>query len=541
MPVFADALEMKLGLTIGEKVFSIPGGNVKTLKIELQPYGFTCQMSFWVSAEEGPDKLFPLFVKHDLIRAYLEVSPHFKQDKPSTESLILQGLVTSKDILMERTIESIRLKGHPVLYRHYRIAFSDPASVLWRQHFPCDLMTNKSVKDLLEAHRGHNVSVDYAWEFLDKQFAINTLPLGVEGNEASFYDFVAWFFSAHNGVWSYDFSKDIYTLSATKPDLGTPISTDHLDVEDLRIAFPETIRNHVAVLNSHSEQPEPKVIANEQAIDGLRRDCLVRLPILSDYEERGTLEEQKLKIREHEISLTFKRYPHIAYRPGELFNFEGAGWSEEIFPRGKVYRVRNTFVDASAVATETTADHNMPYARFNIDMTSQLELKSEGWVSLPPFKSPRFPVYVEGKVVSEQGEDDAETYQIYQDAETSLDQYKVAIPLWENQQVVVPFEPNFFTGHFYFPDYKNARVLVALDLHSASIERFLDWRAGARLPMDTQGNHILFGKTAESQTSVKHTYVDEKPVLHMKRTSDKDTEMIKMVEGSLILETKEEE
>jgi hypothetical protein len=59
--------------------------------------------------------------------------------------------------------------------------------------------------------------------------------------------------------------------------------------------------------------------------------------------------------------------------------------------------------------------------------------------------------------------------------------------------------------------------------------------------MDTQGNHILFGKTATSQTSVQHVYVDDKPVLHMKRTSDKDTEMIKMVEGSLILETKEEE
>lgn len=539
--MFADALEMKFRLTIGENVFSIPGGNVKTLKIELQPYGFTCQMSFWVSAEEGPDKLFSPFVEHDLIRAYLEVSPHFKQDKPPTEPLILQGLVTSKDILTERTIESVRLKGHPVLYRHYRIAFSDPASVLWRQHFPCDLMTNKSVKDLLEAHRGLNVSLDYEWEFLDKKFAINTLPLGVEGNEASFYDFVAWFLSTYNGVWSYDYSKDIYTLSATKPDLGRSISTDKLDVEDPRIEFPQTIRNNVVVLNSYSEQPEPKVIAHEQAIDGIRRDCLVRLPILSEYEECTTLEEQKLKIREHDISLTFKRYPHIPYRPGSLFDFEGVGWSDEIFLRDKVYRVRDVFLDASAVATETTADHNMPYARFNIDMTSQLELKSEGWVSLPPFKSPRFPIYVEGKVVSEQGGDDAETYQIYEDAETSLDQYKVTIPLWENQQVVVPFEPNFFTGHFYFPHYKNARVLVALDLHSARIERFLDWRAGARLPMDTQGNHILFGKTAKSQTSVQHIYVDDKPVLHMKRTSDKDTEMIKMVEGSLILETKEEE
>jgi hypothetical protein len=171
---------------------------------------------------------------------------------------------------------------------------------------------------------------------------------------------------------------------------------------------------------------------------------------------------------------------------------------------------------------------------------SRLELRSETWVSLPSFTPPVFPIYVEGKVVSEQGDREAETYQIYQDKKTSLDQYKVTIPLWNKQQVVVPFEPNFFTGHFYFPDYKNARVLVALDFHSGRIERFLDWRAGARLPMDGQGNHMLLGKSAKSQTSLHHVYVDDKPVLEMKRTSGKDTEMIKMVEGNLILETKEE-
>jgi hypothetical protein len=59
--------------------------------------------------------------------------------------------------------------------------------------------------------------------------------------------------------------------------------------------------------------------------------------------------------------------------------------------------------------------------------------------------------------------------------------------------------------------------------------------------MDSQGNHLLLGKTDKSQTSIQHVYVDDKPVLDVKRTSDKDTEMIKMVEGSLILETKEEE
>jgi hypothetical protein len=124
-------------------------------------------------------------------------------------------------------------------------------------------------------------------------------------------------------------------------------------------------------------------------------------------------------------------------------------------------------------------------------------------------------------------------------------------PRWQEDKVeplvvqglvtaVAPFEPNFFIGHFYFPDYKKSRVLVALDFHSARIERFLNWRGGARLPMDSQGNHMLLGKSEKSQASLKHVYVDDKPVLEMKRTSGKDSEMIKMIEGSLILETKEE-
>ncbi len=539
--MFVDALEMPLKLTIGKMVFPIPGGNVKTLRLDLQPYGFTCVLSFWVSAEEGTDKLFPFFVKQDLMKVFLEVSPRLKQDEPPMAPLILRGLVTQKDILAERTIENVRLKHHPVLYRYYQITFADPAYVLWRQHFPCDLMTNKSVKDVLEAHRGRNVSLKYDWNILTKKFAINALPLGVEGNHASFYDFVLWFVSTHDGVWDYDSTRNAYTLSTTKSEIGKPVPINEQDVEDLRIEFPQTIRHNVAVLNSYSEKPEREVIKQEQAVDGIQHDYLVRLPIAADYKKRSSLEKEKLKIRKHEISLTFRRFPHLTYRPGWLFTFTGEGWSHLSFPSRKVYRVRNLSLDASAVTSEITADHNMPYARYDVDMSSKLERKSEDRVSLPPFKSPVFPLYVEGKIVSEQGSDDAETYQIYQDSKTSRDQYKVSIPLFNNQQVVVPFEPNFFSGHFYFPDYKNARVLVALDFHSGRIERFLDWRAGARLPMDTQGNLILFGKTPKSKTCVQHVYVDDKPVLDMKRTSGKDTEMIKMVEGSLILETKEEE
>ncbi len=58
--------------------------------------------------------------------------------------------------------------------------------------------------------------------------------------------------------------------------------------------------------------------------------------------------------------------------------------------------------------------------------------------------------------------------------------------------------------------------------------------------MDSQGNHLLLGKTDSSKTSINHIYVDNKPQFNMKRTFDKDTEKIQLHEGTIILETKDE-
>jgi len=96
-------------------------------------------------------------------------------------------------------------------------------------------------------------------------------------------------------------------------------------------------------------------------------------------------------------------------------------------------------LDAGAVDDGPDVDHNVYHAKYNIDLTTQLELKDETWVSLPSFNNPVFPLYVEGKIVSEQGKEEEETFQIYQDKDTSVDQYKVSIPLWDNQSVVIPF------------------------------------------------------------------------------------------------------
>jgi hypothetical protein len=541
--MFTDTLELKLTITTGGQSFEIPGGNIKTLKAALHQYGFTCEVSFLVSCEQATDELFSLFVKPDLMNAQLEILAHYNPKNLTLEAMKLTGLVMQKSILTEATVEKINLEGNPILYRHYQVSFADPAFVLWRQHFPCDLMTDKTVKDLLDTHKGSEVSLSYDWDALEKQFAIITLPLGAGLNKASFYDFVLWLVSSLDGVLTYDCNENTYKLSKVKAEDGQAVFLDKQDVADLRLEFPETIRHSANLLNAYSEDPRNDPIAQAQAVSGVRSDFLGRFPVSADFEDRKSLETRKLKVREHELHLTFGNFPLIPFRPGSLIKLAEQGWSQNIMSFGKDYRVRDIFLSAKSAEDEVTLDHNMTYARYTIDMESRLESKTEKWVSLPPFQPPMFPLRVEGKIKSEGGGANEKTYQIYQDQKTSLDQYKVIIPLFASQEVVVLFEPDFLMGHFYFPAYKNARVLVSLNFHSGWIERFLDWGAGARLPLDTQGDHILMGKgkDAKSQTSINHVYVNEKPVLNVKRTSEIDTQMIKLEEGRLVLETKEEE
>jgi hypothetical protein len=116
--------------------------------------------------------------------------------------------------------------------------------------------------------------------------------------------------------------------------------------------------------------------------------------------------------------------------------------------------------------------------------------------------------------------------------------YKVFVPLW-NKEIVVPFIPDQLPGHFYFPAYKNQRVLLALEFQEARISRFLDWGEGTRLPADGQGNHLLLGKDKDSQTSIQHVYVDGKPQLNVKRVQKNDTVTLLVQEGLMSLTVKE--
>lgn len=539
--MFADSLDASLKLTISGTSFDIPGGNIKGFQAGIHPYGFTCRASFVVSSEKETDSLFASFTKTDLIEASLKLTPHLPPQGVTLTPLSLTGLVTEKAILLERTVEHVNLQGAPILYRHYQVVFGDPARILWGQHHPFDLLVDKSMKEVIDAHKGDKVTITYDWSILDTKNAVNTLPLGIEAQNGSFYDFIMWYVYTQDGVWAYKNQDNAYSLLQTKSAEGEAVAIDRQDIEECRVQFPETIRFNANVLNAYSENPQKAPITQDQAATGITRDYMERYPVAQDFQNRQTLETQRLRVRNHEVRLSFKRFPTIDFYPGCLVKMDGGLWSDNLFQHGKVYRVRDIILDGEPVNPELTADHNLGFSSFNMNIEAQLELKDEKYVSLPSFTTPSFPIYVEGKVVSEQGDANAETYQIYQDANTQRDQYKVTIPLWTNQQVVADFEPVFFSGHFFFPAYRNERVLVRLQLHSAAIDRFLDWRANARVPMDSQGNRLLMGQTATSQTTMSHSYVDSKPVLSVQRTSDKDLQIIKLAEGSLLLQTKQEE
>ena len=95
----------------------------------------------------------------------------------------------------------------------------------------------------------------------------------------------------------------------------------------------------------------------------------------------------------------------------------------------------------------------------------------------------------------------------------------------------------------FFPAYKGERVLLALTWRKAWIESFLDWRPDVRIPADSQGNHMLLGKNPTSRTSLINYYENQsslQPIFEIARTHNNDLQTIRISEGNLRIEVKED-
>ena len=545
--VFDERLVVTLTLAMGGKSHKVIAGSIKRFALDLWSWGWEGEVEFMLtdnSAQGGQDKdqLLADFLKPDLVEATLECQAVLPETsaRPTYTGLTLKGYVTAKSLVEETVVTG---SEDLVLHRRYGVHLQDAARLLWRQHYPVALYTSKTVKDVLEALKGDKISLAYDWDAgLGTSYPILFLGLDPQGS-ASFYDWVMWYVHGHAGVFTYDYAKHGYQFAGAKDSSGTPVQLHALNLEGLEVLLPEVIRHDVTVLNATAESPGNHPVTHKQAVSGIRQDVLLCTPISDEVQARVDLETARLKVREQELELTWRSFPEKALTPGTLVKLpDEEAWSAAGAAKGTALRVRSMHLSGEVTGEGQGHEevYNDPVVLFSFSMSTRLEAKDEAHVELPAWQPPPYPRYVEGLIVSEQGGDKDETWQSYTDSKTSQDGYKVKIPLFEDQIIPAPFNPNLLPGHFYFPAYKGERVLMALDFQRAWVKRFLDWRAGARMPQDGQGVQLLVGKTPENGTALKHFYTDDKPVFLMQRTSAKDTQKIQLDEGTLLIQVKEE-
>lgn len=542
---FSDKLSVAVTLTIAGTEHKVPGGSVVHFDLDLTQYGFSAEVEFLVHDDKADgggfeDKLITDFLKPDLTEASVTVERVFWQAETSdsVKSVQVAGIVVNKsvsELVFQHTTEI------PILVRRYRIEIVDPARALWTRHFPIELYTSKSLEDVINAHKGDKINISYDWSVLSAVRPLIFVHLPIESG-ASFYDFVLWLASVNGGTLTYDHSKDTYKLSGKKDASGTPVKMFGDDIARTELMFPEVPRDQPVVLNSYAESPRTEPIEQEQAATAIRRDILMRTPISQSVDDAVTLEKSLIRIPLFEVELSFARFSIVDLVPGVLAELPKANrWSGESAMIGKTWRVRRWQLRGSAPSGPLDRDAQLDSTGYSVALTVHMEQKDDPRMMLPRFLRPGYPGHVEGKVVSEQGEDGEKTFQVYPNDDTSLDEYKVKVPLFANQEIMVPFEPRQGSGDIYFPSYRDERVLLAIGFGSAIIAKLLDWRAGAPLSMDVQGEHILMGISDTSNTSINHVYQDEKPVFNVARTNDKDTSLIQLKEGTLFMQVKENE
>jgi len=534
---FLDRVACKLDLTIAGATISIEPRQIERFAVSLRPWGYTAEISFRVECRSSPDEdtVFAEFIKPDINEVSAELGRTFEEVGETTEPLKLKGIALDKQV--EET-EVSEVAGAPVLTRRYTVRFADRGQVCWSQHRPTALYVDSTYDALLAANLPQGMTLTHDWTASSVQRPVLSLGLGLDDSPAHFFDFVCWLADREGVGLYYDPATDAHKIASAKPEVSGPVTLEPEEVGLIEVRLPPVRRAKVSVLNSYTDASEAKkTLDNELAAEGVQAAFLMRSAIAADLDARATLEGTRSSQPLPGARLELCRLPASlpVINKGLAFSDE---FSANLFTHGKSFRVIAVDWSGHAVGDEGGVDAEAG-RRFEMALVADLEQASDPVVKLPPFARPLWPFAVEGKVVSEVGEDDEETYQIYQDADTSLDLYKVEVPLFENKKVIVLYEPIMFSGQFYFPAYKGERVLLSLSFDRAEFTGYLDWRPGARLPLDGQGNHLLLGKKAASQTSINHVYTDAKPVLTIQRTETKDQQTIIIKDGTIFMSTLE--
>lgn len=528
--MFDETLDLSLRLTLGANTVDVRGGNVKSVQADLRTWGWQAEVEFYVYTGDDVDTLLSQFCAQDLIQVQLDLQGVYNLPTPAPEKLSLKGPVTAKSL---QEIYHPGPQATQLACRHYRLTFTDPAQALWGQHHPITLAAEKKLSELISKQAVLGMDIDVSWKPLNLAHPVICFNLE---KPVSFYDFICWLADGYAGALFFDYPTRAYLLSDSKPDPTLPGFTNPLDIAAIEVEIAEVPRETRHVLNSYADKPKDAAIEQLQSSEPIRADALLRTPLAAVAAQRKTLEKNRQALPEPGLALTCARYPTVTWLPGYLLRFEKSTWSTRLHPYGSAYRVTRARV---SVRAKDLGDRPEDRVACQMEILLDAEHEDDKRRHLPAFRTPRWPALVEGRIVSDTGEDDDRSWQSYPDSQTSLEQYQIDVPLW-NVQIVAPFEPHVFPGQIFFPLFKHQRVLVALDFLAARILRHLDWGTDVRMPVAGQGHHILMGANATSETSLKHEYASDQPRLELKRVFGQDTEKVAVEEGVLCITTAED-
>jgi hypothetical protein len=567
----------------GGTTTTVLGGDIKLFDLQLTNYGLSGTLEFDVYDDTAvggreTDKLLPAFLKSPLIRVELDVAGAISDTTTPRAPVTLKGIVSKRSL---RELPVVNLKNNKqVTVRRYRVEVADAARVLWGQHHPCKLYADKTMDFVIKDHKSDLVTFEEKWDWASKtpyKTKLVFFALDPSIGKASFYDFLIWYVDRHRLIFSYDCTKDRYSIveekvdgtgaaikvlrldfDARKGDGGGELesSVDHDDTRfelhgpGLTIDFPEVPRYLPNVIDSFTGDSIAAVnIPNPYADAKTGCDTLLRTALLTELNDRASLEQARLTTEPNpELTAVFHRFPAQPIFPGDVVEFDdGPGqWNSDSFQvQKKSFRVFAATLSGRAVQQNAGDYHGSKTCDYHLSYATRLELKSDlKTPRLPPFVEPTYPVHVEGKILSDVGATDELTYDPKQE-DTGLFDYRVEVPLWKDTapEITAPYNPGRLPGQMFFPAYKGERVLLALTWRKAWIESFLDWRPDVRIPADSQGNHMLLGKNPTSRTSLINYYENQsslQPIFEIARTHNNDLQTIRISEGNLRIEVKED-
>lgn len=545
-PLFKENLMLTLKLESDGKEGELSTGFIQHVTLNMHSYGYDCHVKFFT---RDNDELYQIMSSPKILKATLT----FKRAEPEKEGetiLELKGIVTPEKTFTRLPSDQNNMEQSQ---REYEIYFWDNAKATWEQHFPTNVYVDESMKDILTKHGNPEVTIDYKWDPLEIKHPVTAFSLYYKywlkpDEQTSFYSFLNWYLHQENGLLTYDFKSNSYTITGKKKEAsGKPLEVHELQSNPPKCFFSPPTRHNEKILKHTADNLENEDKENPNSFKLVRKEEFdpgnygphpkhARQKVKSPIAPEKNLFEVDIKKFTDEIHLD-------KLTPGSFLGFKGdkeGNWSRDSCIKDKKFRIRSMAFTANRF--DLSEKNEKPTHVFLMTARAVLEEEEENHAARPRFIPPAYPFYIQGKVFCDIGEKEQSTFKIQESEKSPKGLYLVKVPLAGNKKVVAPFDPDI-SAQFYNPFKKETKVMLSLHFNAAEIVGPIDWDPHARLPKGVQGDRIVLASNGKDKyTFIQVEYVNGKdPVYTIKQSSSAEqtqTLQIKEKEFMVTVENK---